>query len=77
MYLRTTFMIKFLSGGHSKVMSVGEANRHRNVLTMAVFSEHSCDPVMKVIGKEVTKLFPSPVLLEETVRVLAGIKFYL
>ena len=54
------------------MMSVGEANRHRNVLTMAVLSEHSCDPVMRVIGKEVTKLFPSPVLLEETVRVLAG-----
>ena len=54
------------------MMSVSEAYKHRKILRMAVLGERSCDAVMKLIGQEVTKLFPRSVVLEETVRVLAG-----
>ena len=57
---------------HPKVMSTNEAKKHRGILRMAVLSEHSCDAVLRVIGQEVTKLFPSYMLQKETARVLKG-----
>ena len=54
------------------MMSVSEAYKHRKILRMAVLGEHSCDAVMKLIGQEVTRLFPRSVVLEETFRLLAS-----
>ena len=53
-------------------MSAGEAEKHRAMLKLAVLSEHSCEAVLKTVGREVSKLFPQLMVLEERVQVLEG-----
>ena len=46
-------------------MSVHEAEKNKDILTLALLSERSCVPAYQVMGRKVLKLFPDYMVMEE------------
>ena len=58
-----------IKGRQVVVMSAARASQHRDILTLAVLSEKSCEAVLKAVGRAVFSLFPTTMALEEKARV--------
>ena len=46
-------------------MSVHEAEKNKDILTLALLSERSCVPGYQEMGRKVLKLFPDYMVMEE------------
>ena len=46
-------------------MSVYDAVKNKDILTLALLSERSCVPAYQLMGRKVLKLFPDYMVMEE------------